>query len=143
MDPVSSKAFRELVRELRGEGRTILLTTHDMAEAEALCDRVGLIDHGRMLAIEPPRVLGKWLDEYERIDIDDAPDTVLAGVAGLPGVVGITAQPDGSTRIQVQGGASGSVLERLVAGGVTSIRTSTPSLEEVYVAVFGERGMRV
>jgi ABC-2 type transport system ATP-binding protein len=52
MDPIAARDFRILVRELRAEGRTVLLTTHDMAEAEAVCDRVALIDHGRVLAVE-------------------------------------------------------------------------------------------
>jgi ABC-2 type transport system ATP-binding protein len=47
MDPMAARDFRTLVKALLAEGRTILLTTHDMAEAEALCDRVALIDHGQ------------------------------------------------------------------------------------------------
>ena len=49
MDPIAGRDFRALVVGLRSEGRTILLTTHDMAEAESVCDRVALIDHGRLL----------------------------------------------------------------------------------------------
>lgn len=54
MDPVAAHNFRGLVGELRAEGRTILLTTHDMVEAETVCDRFTLIDRGRQLATESP-----------------------------------------------------------------------------------------
>ena len=49
MDPVAALEFRALIRELQNEGRSILLATHDMAEAQALCRSVTLIDHGRVL----------------------------------------------------------------------------------------------
>src|SRR5262249_57279250 len=52
MDPVAAHDFRALVESLRGEGRTVLVTTHDMAEAEAICDRVTMIDGGRLLGTE-------------------------------------------------------------------------------------------
>jgi ABC-2 type transport system ATP-binding protein len=67
MDPVAARDFRRLVVELRNEGRSILITTHDMAEAEALCDKVSLIDGGRMLATEDPRTIGQWISRYERV----------------------------------------------------------------------------
>jgi ABC-2 type transport system ATP-binding protein len=144
MDPVAAREFRDLVAELRGEGRTILLTTHDMAEAEALCDRVALIDRGRLLAVEPPRVLSRWITDIERIDVEGAPDGLLEELKTLPGVASVTATAEGSVRISVVSRDTTSrVLERLVAAGVQTIRTSLPSLEEVYVHVFGERGLRV
>ena len=58
MDPVGARTFRGLVRDLRAERRTVLLTTHDMAEAESVCDRVSLIDAGRLLRTEDPRTVG-------------------------------------------------------------------------------------
>jgi ABC-2 type transport system ATP-binding protein len=144
MDPVGSSEFRTLVRDLHAEGRTILITTHDMSEAEALCDRVALIDHGRLLAVEEPRVLGRWIDAYERIDAEGAPEELLAEVERIPGVTSVSANADGSSRVHVgEEGAAQRVLERLVSAGITSLRTSSPTLEEVYLHVFGDRGMRV
>src|SRR2546421_4874670 len=52
MDPLAAREFRTLIGELRGEGRTILLATHDMVEAEIVCDRVTLIDRGKIIAAE-------------------------------------------------------------------------------------------
>ena len=129
--------------ELRGEGRTILLATHDMVEAELVCDRVTLIDHGTIIATESPRTLGLLISRFQRIDVEEADANVLAVIRGLPGVARVTESEDG-TRIEVaEEGATLAVLERLVAAGVTSVQTSRPSLEEVYVTLIGERGMTV
>ena len=51
LDPQSARNLRELILEIKGEGRTILLTTHYMEEADQLCDRVGIIDLGRIIAL--------------------------------------------------------------------------------------------
>jgi ABC-2 type transport system ATP-binding protein len=57
MDPQSRHAVWDFIRELKKENKTIILTTHYMEEAEALCDRVGIIDHGKLLALGPPKDL--------------------------------------------------------------------------------------
>jgi ABC-2 type transport system ATP-binding protein len=144
MDPLAAREFRRLIAELKGEGRTILLTTHDMVEAETVCDRVTLIDRGRVLATETPRTLGTLISRFQRVDVEDAPEALLGSLRSLDGVSAVTAQADGSTRIEVnEEGATAEVLRRLVEAGVTSVKTSLPSLEEVYVQVIGERGLEV
>ena len=143
MDPVAARDFRELVRELRSEGRTVLLTTHDMAEAEALCDRVSLIDSGRLLATESPRTIGQWLSKYERVRAERVPAEVVSHLRAVPGVGGVTAAGDVVTVETVAEGAAGAVLKVLVDGGVTTVSTVRPSLEEVYLHVIGERGLAV
>ena len=101
MDPLAAREFRTLIDELKGEGRTILLTTHDMVEAEAVCDRVTLIDRGRILATETPRSLGSLISRFQRIDVEDAPADVLAAIEVTTGVSSVSTQPDGSVRIEV------------------------------------------
>ena len=143
MDPLAAREFRALITELRGEGRTILLATHDMAEAEALCDRVTLIDHGTIIATESPRTLGRVILRFQRIDVEGAGEEVLAHVAGLAGVESVASAENGA-RIEVaEAGVTADVLKLLVEAGVTSLRTSLPSLEEVYVHLIGDRGLRV
>jgi ABC-2 type transport system ATP-binding protein len=144
MDPLAAREFRRLIGELKGEGRTILLTTHDMVEAETVCDRVTLIDRGRVLATETPRTLGTLISRFQRIDVEDAPEGLLADIELVAGVSAVAVQPDGSARIEVnEDGATTVVLKQLVGAGVTSVRTSLPSLEEVYVQMIGERGLGV
>ena len=144
MDPLAAREFRTLIGELKGEGRTILLTTHDMVEAETVCDRVTLIDRGRILATETPRTLGSLISRFQRIDVEGASDALIAEMELVTGVSAVAVQPDGSVRIEVnEDGATTVVLKRLVDAGVTSVKTSLPSLEEVYVQMIGERGLTV
>ena len=147
LDPIAARDFRTLVKELKGEGRTILLTTHDMAEAEAVCDRVALIDHGRVLAVETPASLARLVSQHERVDFEltGGQEAVLPSLRALPGVAAVNPGPDdNSNRLELTDGAAlGGVLQLLVAAGVTSIRTSRPSLEEVYIHMIGDRGLTV
>jgi ABC-2 type transport system ATP-binding protein len=151
MDPIAAREFRALIGELRAEGRTILLATHDMAEAETLCDRVTLIDRGRILATESPRSLSRKVSRFQRVDVEGAGAALLDEVAKLPGVAAVERQEgtqdgphDGTARIHVEReDATGDVLRLLVERGVVSVRTSLPSLEEVYVGLIGDRGLAV
>jgi ABC-2 type transport system ATP-binding protein len=143
MDPLAAREFRNLIGELIGEGRTILLATHDMVEAENVCDRVTLIDRGTILATESPRSLGRVISRFQRIDVEGAEPGLLARLRALPGVHTIN-ETDGSARIEVaEEGATGAVLKLLVDAGVTSVKTSLPSLEEVYVHLIGDRGLQI
>jgi len=144
MDPLAAREFRALINQLKGEGRTILLTTHDMVEAETVCDRVTLIDRGRILATETPRSLGSLISRFQRIDVEDAPQDVLEAIRAIDGVSSVTTLEDGTVRIEVhEEGATTLVLKELVDFGVTAVKTSLPSLEEVYVQVIGDRGLTV
>jgi len=144
MDPLAALDFRRLIAELRNEGRTILLTTHDMAEAEAVCDRVSLIDHGRLIAVETPGTLARLLTQHERVDFV-ASEAVAARVGAQPGVSKLTKLgTTGSYRVEISDHAAlSAVLAHIVGEGVTSVRTSAPSLEEVYIHLIGDRGLRV
>ncbi len=144
MDPVAAHDFRALVGELRADGRTLLLTTHDMAEAEAVCDRVSLIDNGRLLGTEQPGTIGRWMAAYERITAADVPADTAAAVGLLPGVSGVTHGADGRLVVETDAeGATGTVLRFLLDRGVTSVSTGRPSLEDVYLSVIGNRGITV
>jgi ABC-2 type transport system ATP-binding protein len=144
MDPLAARDFRKLVLELREEGRTILLTTHDMAEAEAVCDRVALIDRGRVIATETPRSLSMLVSQYERIDFEGATDDLQAQLRAMPGIASVTPLSTGVMRAELaEADAMAGALQLLVGSGVTTIQTSRPSLEEVYVHIMGDRGLQV
>jgi ABC-2 type transport system ATP-binding protein len=143
MDPIAAREFRTLIAEIRAEGATILLATHDMVEAEVLCDRVTLIDHGRILATESPRSLGRLVSRFQRVDVDGADRELLDRVTALPGVESIAETADGH-RINVDGDEHVPVvLKVIVEAGLIDVRTSRPSLEEVYVGLIGDRGLEV
>jgi ABC-2 type transport system ATP-binding protein len=144
MDPVAAHEFRGLVGELRGEGRTLLLTTHNMAEAESVCDRVTMIDRGRILATETPRELARWMTATEHVTADEVSDALAAEIAAVEGISDVECLATGG--IRVRSGtreATATVVAALARGGANSIRTSVPSLEEVYLRMIGRRGMQV
>ena len=139
MDPIASLEFRTFAKDLRSQGKTVLLTTHDMAEAEAVCDRVSLIDRGKILAVETPNSLGKLIAAHERIDFQGTADGLVDKLKSVPGVAAVKALPNGGQRVEIANeSASRQVLEVLVGSGITSINTSRPSLEEVYLHVVGD-----
>ena len=143
MDPLASRDFRNMVGNLRSEGRTILLTTHDMAEAEAVCDRVTLIDRGKVIAVETPRSLGRLIAGNERIDFEGGTEGLTDTLRALPGVASVNPLPDGGNRVELEGDAAAQgILKVLVDDGVTTISTSRPSLEEIYIRVIGDQAAR-
>ncbi|MFG2428680.1 ABC transporter ATP-binding protein [Streptomyces sp. NPDC048590] len=144
MDPVAARDFRELVGELRADGRTILMTTHDMAEAAELSDRVSFIDDGALALTESPDTVGRVVSSRERVDARGVPEQVRRRLAGLAGVAVVTQREDGVLRIETEHPeATREVMMTIVAAGVTDVSRSRPSLEEVYLHLIGRRGMAV
>ena len=79
LDPQARQSFWDLVRQLKAEGRTILITTHYMDEAEALCDRIGIMDHGQILQLGTPRELVASLNQPSFAELEfagSAPDAL-------------------------------------------------------------------
>ncbi|MDQ0958586.1 ABC-2 type transport system ATP-binding protein [Streptomyces sp. B4I13] len=137
MDPVAARAFRRLITGLRAEGRTVLLTTHDMAEAEAVCDQVSVIDHGSLVLSGRPALIGRRLRTVDTVEFrppPGAPD-LLTELRGRPGVHEVTGPtPAGEWCVVPRDEAAlADVLTWLVQHQVTSLRTCRPSLEEVYL----------
>ncbi|MDO0925033.1 ABC transporter ATP-binding protein [Streptomyces sp. TG1A-8] len=143
MDPVAALDFRTLLGELKEEGRTVLLTTHDMAEAEAVCDRVSLIDRGRLMMTEDTDAVGRLLSRYERVVADDVPGELIPRIRALEGVVAVQ-HDEGHLRVETERpSATSCVLGVLAEGGVHRVSTARPGLEEVYLHLVGRRGMAV
>jgi ABC-2 type transport system ATP-binding protein len=130
-DPAARRGAWDLVRQLRTAGITILLTTHDMAEAQALADRVVLLSHGAVVAEGPPAGLGGQDAEHARITFTLPPGVTLADLP-VPGtwnegsVVIETAQPTA----ELYRLTSWAVRHDLMLSGLTVDR---PSLEDVYL----------
>ncbi|MBM7781864.1 ABC transporter ATP-binding protein [Arthrobacter tumbae] len=148
MDPVSAVAFRSLIEDVRASGTTVLITTHDMAEAEAVCDRVSLIDKGALIATETPAGLGQLISRFERLDVHSLTDTEAAELRirylADPSIASATVLPGGQLRIETKAaGTLAPLINDLVQRGHTSIQVGTPSLGEVYVHLIGDRGMKL
>jgi ABC-2 type transport system ATP-binding protein len=106
---------------------------------------VALIDHGRVIAVESPRTLSRLITQYERIDFESDREDIAEALRQIPGVASVTKLSDERTcRVDLsEESAARGVLDLLIRSGVTSIRTSRPSLEEVYVHIIGDRGLKI
>lgn len=141
MDPVAAHAFRQLINDLQRSGRTILLTTHNMDEAEQLADRITMLNHGRTVVTDTPHRLRRSFAERSTVIASDIPEELQKRIALLPGVVGLRQERD-QVLVDIDGDTQ-TVLRVLVDGGVVHLRAEPPSLEQIYLQVFGGRGMTV
>jgi ABC-2 type transport system ATP-binding protein len=141
LDPQSRLQLWDVIEEFKKGGRTVVITTHYMDEAERLCDRVGVVDHGKLIALGTPRDLIASLGGQEVIEVTLA-DGVLdeAAVAKLPGVHGVRHVGSGfalaADPLHV---ALPALVDHLRAAGQTLERLSTrhATLEDVFVALTG------
>ena len=151
LDPQARLFVHDRVAELAAGGVTVVLTTHDMDEAAKLADRVGIVDHGRLLALDTPTALVAGLPGSATIDLTLAgADTgrVRDRLGEVRGVAGAE-QLDGSApRVRVScdgeaGAALPAVLEAVSATGatVTDVALGEPTLEDVFIDLTG-RGLR-
>jgi ABC-2 type transport system ATP-binding protein len=144
LDPQSRRQLWELIAGFRAAGRTVILTTHYMEEAERLCDRVAIVDHGRIIALGTPRELVASLGAEQMIEITLARATdgeALPDVCkGIPRVVDAR-HADGTLSLRVfrLHETLPRLLEALATRGVVieELRTHAPTLEDVFVALTG------
>jgi ABC-2 type transport system ATP-binding protein len=137
LDPQARRATWELVRRVRDDGATVVLVTHFMEEAEQLCDRVAIVDRGRIVATGTPSQLVQRTDAAQRVTFT-WPDADLAWLSLLPGVEGAT-RADGGVEVLGRGALAVQVAAALAGRGVlaTDFRTHHPNLEEVFLALTG------
>ncbi|HET7686159.1 MAG TPA: ATP-binding cassette domain-containing protein [Candidatus Limnocylindria bacterium] len=108
LDPQSARDLRDRVVALRARGRTVLLTTHYMEEADQLCDRIAIVDHGRVVALDTPAGLKRTIGATEvvRLEVGSTPhaqhgDTPLLDRLGRAGEVKHTARENGTLNVTV------------------------------------------
>ena len=143
LDPQSRHAMWDLVRGARNRGKTIILTTHFMEEAERLCDRVAIIDHGRMVALDTPERLIRSLGSGGRVVFSSLAAVDQAKLRALPGVIRVE---NSGERYTVHGANTKIVVDVVNFLSVNDIqfrdlRTEQANLEDVFLAMTG-REMR-
>ncbi len=145
LDPQSRRQLWELIREFGSQGRTVLLTTHYMEEAERLCDRVAIIDHGKVMALGTPRELiaslgGEHVIEFSVAEGNGRPPFDPNSLGDLPAVLSVRHEPDRiSLSVAEPHLAVPALLDRLGAMGqnLASLTTRHASLEDVFVTLTG------
>ena len=145
LDPVGARELRQMVLNLQAEKKTILLTTHYMFEADALCQRIAVINHGKIIALDTPSNLKQVVKDLSIVDLEvyGVPTEAIDKMKTLPDVENITVQDyDQRQHILVQTPKGPEAIPALVAilqgVKVGHITTREPTLEDAYVRLVGE-----
>jgi ABC-2 type transport system ATP-binding protein len=152
LDPAAARSIRALIRDLRAEGRTILLTTHYMEEADQLCDRVAIIDEGSIIALDSPRRLKDSLGEGRglRLEVSDWNEDADRGVRAIQGVAGVTAshaEEQETWQVGIVTDNGPSVLAEIISvvarsgARIRRVQAAEPTLEDVFLKLTG-KGLR-
>ncbi len=141
LDPQSRRALWDVIARFKQEGGSVLLTTHYMDEAEKLCDRVGIVDHGKMIACGTPSELIESLGAVQVVELRCETDEVpVDAVKGLPGVAVVRSE-GGLLKLTVE--ALHSALPPILAAldakaiRVTNLSTRRATLEDVFIELTG------
>lgn len=141
LDPIAAHHVHGLIKRLsREQGRTVFICTHNLPEAEQICDRVAVLERGRLVALGTPAELGRHLGQGRGVEIElavDGSSDALRALSSLPG----TTCEDSTIRVPgVDREMIPEIVARLVASGIRLYRVTplVPSLEDVYFALHGE-----
>jgi ABC-2 type transport system ATP-binding protein len=149
LDPRARVELRELLKELRAMGQTIMISSHILTELAEICTHIGIIEHGQLLASGDVATILKSLQPHHVFEVHLLSDLEEAAglVQGVPGVLNVRSLPDGSPpmlHIDYQGEERGisDLLARLVSGGaaVTHFAGQVSDLEDVFMKVTERAG---
>jgi ABC-2 type transport system ATP-binding protein len=139
LDPQTRLLLWETVREYHRRGRTIVLTTHNMEEADALCDRVAIVDHGKLIALGPPAALKRSVPGgfVIRLQVEPRPVSLLRQLERLRGVT--QARPVEESGIDLYADRGGPLVPEIVnlalleRVAIHDVHISEPSLENLFL----------
>ena len=133
LDPLMETVFQDAVLEAAADGRTVLLSSHILAEVEKLCDRVTIIRHGQ--AVQSGSLA--QLRATTRTSITVATERPIADIGSWPGVHGV-AMAESSLRFQVDNHALDETMRQLSTFGIQSLVSTPPTLEELFLREYGD-----
>jgi ABC-2 type transport system ATP-binding protein len=139
LDPQARRAIWDLVRGIRDRGKTVFMTTHLMEEAERLCDRVAIIEHGRVIDLDTPGGLVRRHCPERTVVVATAVPGAEERFGGLAGVDAVTRRDD---RVTIRGRGDDLVTDVIQCLSehhirVTDFRTTVPTLEDVFLKLTG------
>ena len=133
LDPLMQEEFLELVREERDGGASVFISSHELDEVQRVCDRVGVIREGRLVAVEDVSALrGR---SYRHVEIEFAAPVEAAEFGRLPGVSELVAQ-DNRVSFKIEGDVD-PVVKAAARHAVRDLEVTRPSLEEVFLTFYG------
>jgi ABC-2 type transport system ATP-binding protein len=144
LDPVGAREFRNVILDLQNQKKTILLTTHYMFEADALSDRIAIINKGRVIALDTPGGLKKHVSDLSVVEVETfgAPETVVEKIRAMPFVDALSVEDREQKQmllIQTARGAEAvpDVMSALEGQRVGRVIVREPTLEDAYVRLVG------
>jgi ABC-2 type transport system ATP-binding protein len=144
LDPVGARELRQVIRNLQAQEKTILLTTHYMFEADALCERVAVIDHGRIVAMDTPEGLKHLVSDLSVIEIEvfGLPEDTLAKLRQLPFIDTVNVEEHDQRQLLLAHSPIGSeavpeLLATMDGVRVGKVIVREPTLEDAYVRLVG------
>ena len=141
LDVQSARLIKEMVQELRDTGKTIFLTTHYMEEASQLCNRVAIINHGRIAAIDAPEKLKMRIGGLQYVEVSFTAPVDVSDLRAMSGIAGVRASGD---KIQLYTDEPDRAIRGLVDYSkandleIVTLNTLTPTLEDVFVKLTEE-----
>ena len=146
LDPQSSRDLRDRVRELKAQGRTVLLTTHYMEEADQLCDRVAIVDHGRIVALDTPAALKRTIRAEEVVHLEigvDGDDAAVIDRLGRSATVARTERSNGTLNVTAHCASARDFVPaafdaaRSTGATIRHVEVVPVTLEDVFLALTG------
>jgi ABC-2 type transport system ATP-binding protein len=146
LDPQSSRDLRDRVRELKAQGRTVLLTTHYMEEADQLCDRVAIIDHGRIVALDTPAALKRTIRAEEVVHLEigvDGDDSAVIDRLGRSATVARSERQNGTLNVTAHCASARDFVPaafdaaRSTGATIRHVEVVPVTLEDVFLALTG------
>ena len=143
LDPNGAREMREIVQAENDRGATVFFSSHILGQVEAVCDRVGIMREGEMVAIDSIQGLRSNVGSGATltVSVEEAPDPVIENVRSIPGVHTVTIEDGSPPRVAITGdGSKTAVLEAFEDAGIEVIdfRTEEASLEELFRAYTSE-----
>jgi ABC-2 type transport system ATP-binding protein len=144
LDPVGARETRQVIRNLQAEQKTILLTTHYMFEADSLCERIGVINHGKIIALDTPESLKHHVQDLSVIEIEvfGVSKKTVTKVQSLPFVDLVSVEDrDQRQALRIQSARGAEAVQDLLAAlnetRVGRVSVQEPTLEDAYVRLVG------
>jgi ABC-2 type transport system ATP-binding protein len=147
LDPQARLSLWEILRDLHAQGRTIVMTTHYMDEADKLCDRLAIVDRGRLLALDTPEALKSQAPGGTLVELtlDADASAAAARAAAVEGVIRAECQPQAPTVLRAYSDRGGRVITPLIQAveesgrAVHNIALAPPSLETLFISLTGRK----
>jgi ABC-2 type transport system ATP-binding protein len=145
VDPIGARELRAMIASLAEAGKTVLLTTHYMFEADALCDRIAVISEGRIVASGTPRTLKSVVADRTVIEIEafGVPEETISRMRAMEGVTALSVEERDQAQVLLVQSPDGleithTLLGHLEGARVGRVITREPTLEDAYVALVSE-----